>query len=58
MKPQGSEWIPFYGMFKYYKRYFQAIKRDDKEALMAQWVEVYHILATIIVIGIIFAIIT
>jgi len=51
MKPQGTEWIPFYGMFKYYSRYFRADKRDIEEAIRAQWVQAYHIVATVIVIA-------
>jgi hypothetical protein len=52
MKPQGTEWIPFYGMFKYYSRYFRADKRDIEEAIrIAQWVQAYHIVATVIVIA-------
>lgn len=42
MKPKLIEWIPVYGMFKYFKRYFKADKRGNYEANIAQWFEVYH----------------
>ena len=43
MKPKLIEWIPIYGMFKYYKRYFSGVQRGSREAYIATWFELYHI---------------
>lgn len=49
MKPTTIEWIPFFGMFKYFRRYFKGIKRDDKDVLFALRFEMYHFVASFIV---------
>lgn len=45
MKPLLIEWIPVYGMFKYFDRYFKADKQGNKEAQKALWFEMYHMIA-------------
>ncbi len=49
MKPRWYEWIPVYGMFKYFKRYFSKQKTTFEEAVIAQWVELYHLFASFMV---------
>ncbi len=55
MKPVLIEWIPIYGMFKYFKRYFKTEKRDFSESIIAQWFGFYHhVTGLIIILPIIF----
>lgn len=49
MKPLLIEWIPVYGMFKYFNRYFKADKRGSKEAMIAQLVQLYHMVTGLII---------
>lgn len=49
MKPQLIEWIPMYGMFSYFKRYFKADKRGDKEAQTAILFECYHLFTGLLI---------
>jgi hypothetical protein len=42
MKPKWYEWIPFYGAYKYFNRYFDTNKRTMKEAIIAEWMFMYH----------------
>lgn len=49
MKPLLIEWIPFYGMIKYFKRYFEAEKRGNKEAQFAMFFEMYHMFTGLII---------
>lgn len=55
MKPKLIEFIPFYGILKYIRRYFNATKRNYQEAYMAQWFELYHIILSVLVLLFIFA---
>lgn len=48
MKPKSVEYIPIYGIFKYFNRYFSGINRTEKEALLATWFEMYHIFVAVI----------
>ena len=49
MKPILIEWIPVYGMFKYFNRYFKAEKRGFNEANTAQWFQLYHMATGLII---------
>ena len=42
MKPRWYEFIPFYGWIKYFNRYWDATKRNYKEAIIAEWMNFYH----------------
>lgn len=58
MTPKLLEWIPVYGSVKYFRRYFEADSRDAKEANIALWFEVYHvIIATLLILFLLFKII-
>jgi hypothetical protein len=48
--PTLLEYIPFYGMIKYFKRYFNAEKRDSKDAITALWFEFYHIITSVFIV--------
>ncbi len=50
MKPKLIELIPIYGMIKYSTRYFAAQKRGNREARIAIWVEMYHMVTGLIII--------
>lgn len=43
MKPYLIEWLPFYGLYKYQKRYFNADMRTAKEAEKIQLFSIYHL---------------
>lgn len=52
MKPKWYEWIPIYGMIKYFGRYFILMERTKfSDIRVAFYFEMYHIiLSTVIVI--------
>lgn len=50
MKPKLIDWIPIYGDITYFKRYFKAEKRTEKEAWLAQWFSLYHIFCAFMLI--------
>jgi len=53
MKPYLIEWIPFYGILKYSKRFFADEKRTSKEANTMMLFETYHvIISSIIILGV------
>ncbi len=45
MRPKWYEWIPFYGAWKYFNRYFDAEQRTDpKEVQIATLMNAYHLI--------------
>lgn len=53
MKLRPVHFIPAYGMIKYFREYFNADKRDSKEALQAAKMETYHLGLLILIIDLI-----
>ncbi len=43
MKIKAKHFIPGYGSYTYFKEYFDADKRDAKEATQASWMFGYHV---------------
>ena len=43
MKPKLKDYIPAYGLYSYFNRYWDAEKRTMKEATTAQWFQIYQI---------------
>lgn len=50
MKPKMIEWIPFYGMGKYYDRYIIINKQGNQDAIIAQWFSLYHHITSLIIV--------
>mgnify|MGYP001612655513 CR=1 FL=1 len=50
MRPKLVELIPFYGIHKYFRRYFNTTARNGKEAGIANWVQIYHIFTMVIIL--------
>lgn len=42
MKPQLLDFIPLYGSYRYFKKYFNTDRRTSKEVILANWLWVYH----------------
>lgn len=57
MRTRITDFIPFYGMVTYFKRFFEIIDKptlkDRDQAILMQH---YHLLVSLIVIGILFKI--
>lgn len=55
MKPSKKHFIPFVGMFTYYKEYFKGDYRTEADALQALKVQTYHwFIGVVIMISLIF----
>lgn len=50
MKPKPKEFIPFYGMMEYFKRYFRQNKTTSEDSLTATWMQIYHFVVGLIII--------
>ena len=48
MKPTPSEFIHIYGFSKYFNRYFKGTKRSYRDAIIANYMQVYHVIVTLI----------
>jgi hypothetical protein len=48
MKPKGKDYIPFYGFYSYFKKYFSGEKRDADDALRATYFEMYQIVISVL----------
>ena len=46
MKPILVEYIPLYGLIKYFERY-DAKRRTAKESLISEWVQLYHMVSIV-----------
>ncbi len=57
MKVKAKYLIPGYGAYTYFKEYFDADKRDMKEAVQASWMLWYHVYVPAILILIIIKIV-
>lgn len=44
MKPKLIHFIPIYGLFKYFDEYFKSEKRGLTESIIAQWMNIYHVI--------------
>ena len=53
MKLKASHFIPGYGTYKYFKEYYNADRRDAKEAVQASWMFMYQVFSLVIAILII-----
>ena len=49
MKTKIKDYIPIYGVFSYFNRYFKSDKRTDQEAVNAQMFEIYQLVVSFIV---------